>query len=106
MIAYEHGLYVRIAELAKGPHPRPLSSGFNSDTAYRVLGIYSPSETAEAYLTLSNDCDELWFISNRHVRMVRLSDQNALRLPLHRLDSEQPAPGRAAQYQEHDRRIA
>lgn len=48
--------------------PKPLSSGFSEDIAYRVLGLHSASETSEAYLILSNDHEELWFISNKHVR--------------------------------------
>lgn len=68
MIDYEKGLYVTIRELPRGPHPMPLANGFNADSAYRVVGIYNPSETGECWFTLSNDRDELWFISQRHVR--------------------------------------
>ena len=50
--------------------PLPLQSGFSIDVAYRALGIYSPSETSECYLVLSNDRNEIWFISNRHLRVV------------------------------------
>lgn len=72
MISIEPGLYVRIEQLAERPHPLPLASGFSTGVAYRTLGIYSPSETSECYLILANDRDELWFISNRHVRVVGL----------------------------------
>lgn len=48
----EHGLSVRIG--------------------YRVLGVYNPAETGECWLILSNDRDELWYISQRHVRTWRL----------------------------------
>jgi hypothetical protein len=85
MICIESGLYVRIAQLegARAPVPLPLSSGFNSDTAYRVLGAFSPSETSEAYLVLSNDEDELWFISNRHCRSWKVLPTNSeTRLPM------------------------
>jgi len=68
VIHLEEGLYVRVVELANGPAPRPLQSGFRSDLAYRVLGLHSASETSECYLILSNDRDEIWFISNRHLR--------------------------------------
>lgn len=68
MITIEPGLYVRIEELEDGPKPEPLHSGFSHGIAYRVLGLHSPSETSEAYLILSNDKNEIWFISNRHVR--------------------------------------
>ena len=83
MIAFEPSLYVRMEQLASGPRPLPLSSGFNDATAYRLLGLYTPSETAEAYLILSNDRDEIWFISNRHVRVVGLNPSSlALRTSL------------------------
>ncbi len=106
MIAFEPGLYVRIKELAEGPQPRPLSSGFNSETAYRVLGIHNPSETAEAYLILSNDRDEIWFISNRHTRTVSLIDQITLRIPLEDLLLEKLAPALPPQRSIRDRRFA
>lgn len=106
MIAFEHGLYIRIVELPKGPQPRPLASGFNSETAYRVLGIHSPSETSEAYLILANDRDELWFISNRHVRTVSLSDMSRLRVALPVMDLENSAPVLPTQHKEADMRIA
>ncbi|MGD9945316.1 MAG: hypothetical protein AB7L76_10160 [Burkholderiaceae bacterium] len=72
MIHIESGVYVRVQELDPGPMPRPLQSGFSERNAYRVLGIYSASESAECYLILSNDRDELWFVSNRHFRIVGL----------------------------------
>lgn len=71
-IYVEPGLYVRIEELENGPTPRPLSSGFSASSAYRVLGMESFSETSETYLMMSNDRDEIWFISNRHVRTCAL----------------------------------
>ena len=68
MLDYEKGLYVVIKELANGPQPFPLQHGFSSSLAYRVLGIYNPSESGECWLILSNDRDELWYIAQRHVR--------------------------------------
>jgi hypothetical protein len=68
MIDYERGLYVVIQELRKGPSPFPLEHGFSSGVAYRVLGIYNPSESGECWLILSNDDNQLWYISQRHVR--------------------------------------
>lgn len=68
MIDYERGLYVVIQELAKGPSPFPLEHGFSEGIAYRVLGIYNPSESGECWLILSNDDNQLWYISQRHVR--------------------------------------
>ena len=63
---------VRIEEMEgeHAPRPLPLSSGFSVEKEYEVLGIHTPSETAEAWLILKNDRDEMWFISNRHVRIV------------------------------------
>tara|TARA_R110002049_G_scaffold20605_1_gene75670 strand:+ start:642 stop:959 length:318 start_codon:yes stop_codon:yes gene_type:complete len=69
---YEKGLFVRMVELGKGPHPKPLSHGFSDHQAYRVLGIYNPSESGECWLILSNDREEIWYISQRHVRTVAL----------------------------------
>lgn len=56
----------------KAPPPLPLVSGFSKENLYRVLGVYSPSETSEAYLILVNDADQIWFISNRHMRFAKL----------------------------------
>ena len=83
MIDYERGLYVVIEQLAKGPAPFPLEHGFGTGAAYRVLGIYNPSESGECWLILSNDDNQLWYISQRHVRthsLVRHSSN--LRLAL------------------------
>ncbi len=83
MLTLESGLYVRIEELADGPRPMPLQSGFSRDTAYLSLGLFNPSETSDAYLILSNDRDEIWFICNRHVRTVHLDRHDtAFRKPL------------------------
>lgn len=68
MIFLEPGLYLRVEEMENGPKPRPLLSGFSLHRAYRALGLYSPSETSDAYFVLSNDRDEVWFICNRHFR--------------------------------------
>ncbi|HMZ12443.1 MAG TPA: hypothetical protein PKW88_17130 [Plasticicumulans sp.] len=90
MIAYESGLYVRIEEFPgpRAPLPRPLDSGFSPDVAYRVLGLFNPSETSDAYFILSNDRDEIWFICNRHLRTTGIRSGGPLRLPL---DCEMPA---------------
>lgn len=79
----ETGVYVRIQELANGPAPLPLKSGFNPDTAYRAIGMFNPSETSDAYYILANDRDETWFICNRHVRVAFIDPSNsALRISL------------------------
>ena len=84
MLAFTQDLFVVVKEMdsERAPHPRPLSSGFSNGTAYRVLGVHTPSETAEAYFILSNDRDEVWFVSNRHFRTHALMPgTTALRLP-------------------------
>lgn len=68
-IFYEPNLYIRIVEFENGPAPLPLENGFRTDRAYRVLGIYTASESGEAYIILPNDREEMWFISNRHIRV-------------------------------------
>lgn len=87
MIAFERGMYVRVQEMKgeRAPMPKPLASGFVMDNAYRVLGIFNPSETSDAYLILSNEQDELWFICNRHLRTVTLLEHGPFRLPLGKL---------------------
>jgi len=85
MISIADALFVVVKEVSgeRAPRPLPLSSGFSGNVAYRVLGVHSPSETGEAYFILSNDRDEVWFISNRHFRTWELRPEtNALRLPL------------------------
>ncbi|MEP7329039.1 MAG: hypothetical protein ABI777_07490 [Betaproteobacteria bacterium] len=72
MIYLEPGLYLRVIQAPQRPHPLPLESGFSENVAYRALGVHSPSETSECYFVLSNDRDEIWFISNRHFRTVAL----------------------------------
>lgn len=85
MVTLLPGLYLRVEPFdgPRAPQPQPLASGFSRDTAYLALGLYSPSETSEAYVILSNDRDEVWFISNRHLRTAGLRPAStALRLPL------------------------
>lgn len=67
-------------ETENAPRPLPLASGFSEDKSYQVLGVHTPSESAEAWLILRNDRDEMWFISNRHCRVVDA--------PLHILDGK------------------
>ncbi len=72
MTPLEPGLYLRIQQLPNGPHPLPLNCGFSHGYAYRALGLFNPSETSDSYFVLSNDREEVWFISNRHVRTYAL----------------------------------
>ena len=87
MIEYEPGIYVRVEEMAgeRAPMPKPLASGFVISQAYRVLGIFSPAETSDAYFILSNERDELWFICNRHLRSAGMMEKGPFRLPLDQL---------------------
>ena len=85
MIYLEPGLYVTIEQLETdlAPVPKPLNHGFSADVAYRALGAFSMSESGEAFFILSNDENEIWFISNRHLRTYRLlPDSSDFRLPL------------------------
>ena len=89
MLTFNPNLFVRIQEVEgpRAPVPRPLENGFSVNRLYRVLGIYTPSETAEAYFILPNDRDEIWFISQRHVRFGLLQEGTAHHLPLHWTES-------------------
>lgn len=71
----------------RAPMPKPLASGFVTEHAYRVLGMFSPSETSDAYLILSNERDELWFICNRHLRTAGIIEKGPLRLPLEKVQA-------------------
>ncbi|HEY2801597.1 MAG TPA: hypothetical protein VGI85_13465 [Chthoniobacterales bacterium] len=85
MIYFQPGLYVTIEQLETelAPVPKPLNHGFNTETAYLVLGGFSLSESGEAFLVLSNGENEIWFISNRHLRTYDLRPAStAFRLPL------------------------
>jgi hypothetical protein len=78
---FDPRLYVEIVPLDNGrsPHPHPINDGrFDPDYAYKVLGIYNPSETSECYLMLANPDREIWFIPQRHTRAYRLLDGDAL----------------------------
>ena len=85
MIFIQPGLFVRIEQFRgeRAPQPLPLVSGFREDTAYKVLGVYNPSESGEAYFILANGEDQIWFISNRHLRAhAVLPEANEFYLPL------------------------
>ena len=85
MLWIEPGLYVRIEQLQgpRAPMPHPLENGFNTHTAYRLLGLSNPSETADAYAILSNDADQMWFICTRHLRILGpLPANTAMRVAL------------------------
>lgn len=73
MLFLEEGLYMSVKETVSAPAPYPLKSGFSLGKAYRVIGGYNASESAEAYLILANDRKEIWFISNRHLRFAGIN---------------------------------
>jgi len=70
-VAFAPGVRVRVVQFenaARPVSPLPLLNGFSADRIYDVLGIHMPDSTSECYLMLANDRDELWWISNRHLR--------------------------------------
>ncbi|HYE57563.1 MAG TPA: hypothetical protein VD948_03615 [Rhodothermales bacterium] len=92
MLCLHPDLFVVVEQLEgeRVPLPRPLSVGFTRGTAYRVLGLHTPSETSEAYFILANDCDEVCFVSSRHFRAHNLvPGATALRMPVRQ---REPAP--------------
>lgn len=54
---------------AEGPSPR--EAGLSPERAYRVIQV-DPGETwdDEAFFTVINDEGEVWFLSNRHFRVI------------------------------------
>ena len=81
---YDPRLFVEIVPLETGhpPHPHPIRDGkFNPALAYKVLGIYNPSETSECYLMLANPDREIWFIPQRHTRAYKLLESNEFFVP-------------------------
>lgn len=78
-------LYVEIVPLSgsHSPGPHPIDQGrFDMDRIYKVLGLYNPSETGEAYFILANPDRQIWFISNRHLRAAGLFDSDELSMPI------------------------
>ncbi len=77
----DNRLYV-IIEPFDGPHapmPHPIRDArFDAGRVYKVLGMYNASESSEAFFVLSNPENEIWFISNRHLRAAGLSDAKNL----------------------------
>ena len=81
---FDPRLYVEIVPLDNGhpPRPHPLTEGkFDLTYAYKVLGIYNPSETSECYLMLANREREIWFIPQRHTRAYRLIESSEFSVP-------------------------
>lgn len=75
-------LYVSLQPL-EHVKPHPVNDGrFNPDFAYKVLGVYNASETSECFFILSNTYNEIWFISQRHLRAYKLLDSDELYVAL------------------------
>ena len=89
------GFYVVIEQL-EGPHaprPLPLDSGFSKHKAYLAIGAFSMSESAEMFFILSNDRNETWLISNRHVRTLKVVEgATQLRIDLNPNVAHPPLP--------------
>jgi hypothetical protein len=84
MLTIDPRLYVEIVpyEGERSPVPHPVADGrFDPGRIYKVLGLYTPSETSEAYLILAREDGAIWFISNRHLRAYALLDSTELSLP-------------------------
>ena len=77
-------LYVEVVpyEGFHPPVPHPIEHAkLDPGRIYKVLGVYNPSETSEAYFMLCNAKRETWYISNRHLRAAGLFDGDAFSLP-------------------------
>ena len=81
---FDPRLHVEIVPLENAhplrPHP-VADAGFDTAYAYKVLGVYNPSETSECYLMLANTDREIWFIPQRHTRAYRLLDSDEFFVP-------------------------
>ena len=71
------GIYFSIQQTDGAQGPKPLVSGFSEDYCYLALGLFNPSETSEAYFILANDRNEVWFISNRHLRFNHIDKHSS-----------------------------
>ena len=84
-------LYVTLRPLAH-VKPHPITDGrFDPAYAYKVLGLHSASETSECYFILSNTQNEIWFISQRHLRAYKLLDSDKLYFKLEEKEQESVA---------------
>jgi hypothetical protein len=71
MSAFLFPFHVRVEQLLSPVvTPLPLESGFTYGKTYQVLGCVEHDPSGELYLILSNDRNEIWRISNRHLRVV------------------------------------
>lgn len=97
--SFDTRLYVEIVPLENGrsPQPHPIGDGrFDPEYAYKLLGVYNPSETSECYLMLANTRREIWFIPQRHTRAWRLLDGEALFVRIRNDPGGEPHPQQAS----------
>lgn len=81
-ITINQKLYVTLQPL-EHVKPHPINDGrFDPAYAYKVLGVYNASETSECFFILSNTYNEMWFISQRHLRVHKLIDSDEFYMPL------------------------
>lgn len=81
-------LYVTLQPL-EHVKPHPINDGrFDPAYAYKVLGLHSASETSECYFILSNTHNEIWFISQRHLRAHKLLESDELYFKLDPMKQE------------------
>ncbi len=66
-INLSNDLLVTVSQCEKAPTPLLLDDEFSEDRSYKVLDAHSVSESSEAYFILSNNHNEIWIISNRHL---------------------------------------
>ena len=58
--------------------PTPEVAGLRSDKTYRVIGMsYDAEPDTEAFVIVVNENGEIWFISNRHVRVAEALKEDA-----------------------------
>lgn len=82
MIYVQPDLWVVVEEMEgkNAPVPKPLQNGFSEGVAYRVIGAMG--DIGECYMMLSNDNNEVWYVSNRHLRTLNASPNPPLRRTL------------------------
>lgn len=62
----------------QGPEgPSPKEAGLREGIGYRVLAMHDDGRMdSEAYFSVVNEEGEVWFISNRHLRVLQAEDIN------------------------------
>lgn len=90
-------LYVSLCPLDH-VKPHPIDDGhFDPAYAYKVLGVYNASESSECFFILSNTQNQIWFISQRHLRAHKLLDSDEFYLKLEAEESEEKPSTKATQ---------